>query len=138
MVKFYRVKHADQPRGTVVIVAEDEEAQMLLRWVPNTGLWHRASDLEPDFLFGDDGGVYQRITAEKAARLLVRVKPYDTQSLPAQRLLARMKAQPAMEQRTSAELGLSEALTGKGPLHAPWLLVLPTKRRAGSRAAGPP
>ena len=133
MVKFYRVRHADQVPGTVVIVAEDEGAQMLLRWVPNTGLWHRASDLEPDFLFGDDGGVYDPISAEQAAGLLDKVKRYDTRRLPARRLLAHMKAQPAMEQRTSAELGLSGALTGKRPLSAPGLPALLEKSRQSGR-----
>lgn len=107
MIAFYRVNNPVQPPETVVVVAEDTEGKILLRWVPNTGLWHRASELENDYLFGDESGTYEPINAEKAARLIRFVRPFDEQRMVAQRLLTKYKRQPPAEQRTNAEMGLS-------------------------------
>ncbi|OMH23252.1 hypothetical protein BKD30_13565 [Tersicoccus phoenicis] len=73
MIEFYRVRWPAQVLGHVVIVAEDTEAGILLGWVPNTRLWHRATELENDYLFGDEGGLYERISAAEAEALLPTV-----------------------------------------------------------------
>lgn len=129
MIRFFRLQHEGQPKGSAVFVAEDEEAGMLLRWVPNTGLWHRAAYLEPDYLFGDEGGTYVSITSEEAARLLDRVDPFDQRRLTDRRVLARFKSLPAAEQRTNAEMGLSSQMTGKRPTKAKGLPALLEKAR---------
>ena len=121
MIKFFVVRSAEQDPGTVVVVAEDTEADFLLRWVPNTGLWHRAPELENDYLFGDEGGTYEPISADEAAKLIKEVAPFDERRSVAQRILARYRAQPPAEQRTNAEMGLSQAQTGMKPMSAPGL-----------------
>lgn len=129
MIKFFRLRHAGQPKGSVVLVAEDEQAGMLLRWVPDTGLWHRAADLEPDYLFGDEGGTYEPITPAQAASLLDKVQRFDQRRLTGRRVLARFKSLPAAAQRTNAEVGLSSKLTGKRPTMAAGLPMLLDKAR---------
>lgn len=121
MIKFFRATSPRQTPGTVVVVAEDTEADFLLRWVPNTGLWHRANELSNDYLFGDDGGTYEPISADEAARLIGDVKPFDERRSVSQRILARYRAQPPAEQRTNAEMGLSQAQTRMKPMSAPGL-----------------
>ena len=121
MIQFYRVRGPEQSPGTVVVVAEDTEADILLRWVPNTGLWHRATELENDYLFGDEGGTYEPIDATEAADLLRQVAPFDERYSLAQRMLARYRAQPPAEQRTNAEMGLTQAQTRMKPMAAPGL-----------------
>lgn len=121
MIKYFRVLTPGQDPGTVVVVAEDSEAEALLRWVPNTGLWHRARELENDYLFGDEGGTYEPISADEAAKLIGEVTPFDERRTVAQRILARYRAQPPAEQRTNAEMGLSQAQTGMKPMSAPGL-----------------
>ena len=121
MIKFFRLRTPTQPAGTVVVVAEDTEASYLLRYVPNTGLWHRANELSNDFLFGDGGGTYEPISAGEAAELIGKVAPFDERRDVAQRLLAGFRAQPPAEQRTNAEMGLSQAQTGMKPMTAPGL-----------------
>ena len=121
MIEFYRVRGPEQSPGTVVVVAEDTEADILLRWVPNTGLWHRATELENDYLFGDEGGTYEPIDATEAADLLRQVAPFDERYSLAQRMLARYRAQPPAEQRTNAEMGLTQAQTRMKPMAAPGL-----------------
>ncbi|MGP5700889.1 hypothetical protein ACTXPA_18480 [Glutamicibacter arilaitensis] len=115
MIDFYRVNNPARPPETVVVVAEDTEAGILLRWVPNTDLWHRASELENDYLFGDEGGTYEPISAEEAARLVRLVQPFDKRRIVAQRLLTKYKEQLPVEQRTNAEMGLSQ-FQGTGTL----------------------
>lgn len=105
MIKFFRVRAPEQTSGTVV-VAEDTQAGILLRWVPNTGLWHRARELENDYLFGDEGGTYAPINPDEAARLIGDVAPFDELRAVSRRILARYRAQPTVEQRTNAEMGL--------------------------------
>lgn len=129
MIEFYRVRTPGQSPETVVVVAEDTEAGILLRWVPNTGLWHRATELENDYLFGDEGGTYESINAEEAAGLLRQVAAFDERRSVAQRMLTRYRAQPAPEQRTNAEMGLSQAQTRMKPMTAPGLAEL--LRRSG-------
>ena len=121
MIEFYRVRGPEQSPGTVVVVAEDTEADILLRWVPNTGLWHRATELENDHLFGDEGGTYEPVDAAEAAGLLRQVAPFDERYSLAQRMLARYRAQPPAEQRTNAEMGLTQAQTRMKPMAAPGL-----------------
>lgn len=121
MIQFYRVRGPEQSPGTVVVVAEDTEADILLRWVPNTGLWHRATELENDYLFGDEGGTYEPVDAAEAAGLLRQVAPFDERYSLAQRMLARYRAQPPAEQRTNAEMGLTQAQTRMKPMAAPGL-----------------
>ena len=121
MIQFYRVRGPEQSPGTVVVVAEDTEADILLRWVPNTGLWHRATELENDHLFGDEGGTYEPVDAAEAAGLLRQVAPFDERYSLAQRMLARYRAQPPAEQRTNAEMGLTQAQTRMKPMAAPGL-----------------
>lgn len=107
MIKFSRATSPRQTSGTVVVVAEDTEVDFLLRWVPNTGRWHRANELSNDYLFGDDGGTYYPISADEAARLIGEVRPFDERRAVSRRLLARYRAQPESEQRTNAEMGLA-------------------------------
>ena len=121
MIEFYRVRGPEQSPGTVVVVAEDTEADILLRWVPNTGLWHRATELENDYLFGDEGGTYEPVDAAEAAGLLRQVAPFDERYSLAQRMLARYRAHPPAEQRTNAEMGLTQAQTRMKPMAAPGL-----------------
>ena len=121
MIQFYRVRGPEQSPGTVVVVAEDTEADILLRWVPNTGLWHRATELENDHLFGDEGGTYEPVDAAEAAGLLRQVAPFDERYSLAQRMLARYRAHPPAEQRTNAEMGLTQAQTRMKPMAAPGL-----------------
>lgn len=124
MIKFFRVHAQEQAPGTVVVVAEDTEADFLLRWVPNTGLWHRAPELENDFLFSDEGGTYEPISADEAAELISQVSPFDERRAVSQRILARYRAQQPAEQRTNAEMGLSQAQTRMKPMSAPGLAEL--------------
>lgn len=120
-MKFYRLRNTDQAQDTVVVVAEDTKAGILLRWVPNTGLWHRATELENDFLFGDDGGTYDPITADEAGKLLRDVSPFDERRDVAKRIMARYRAQTPAEQHTNAEMGLSQKQTGMKPMSSPGL-----------------
>lgn len=129
MITFYRARFPGQPPETAVIVADDSEAEVLWEWVPNTGLWHRAAQLENDFLFGDEGGTYTPITAEEAAGLLVRVPRLDRRRDVAARMLQRYEAQPPTEKRTNAEMGLTNKLTGLRPMTAPGLGQLMTQAR---------
>lgn len=124
MIRFYELTYPEQTPGTAVVAAEDTDASILLRWVPNTGLWHRDGQLENDFLFGDDGGTFTEITPEDAAGLLGKVQRLDTRRSAAQRVLARFESLPADEQRTSAQLGLSAEQTGHKPMKAPGLPTL--------------
>ena len=117
-MRFVRLEHPGQKPGTVVVVAEDEQASMLLRWVPDTGLWHRAGDLEADYLFGDEGGVYTPISAEQAARLLRQVRKFDTRRSDGRRALAALRALPETQKRTNAEMGLSGGQTRMRPTTA--------------------
>lgn len=121
MITFYRAHFPGQPPETAVIVADDSEAEVLWEWVPNTGLWHRATELENDFLFGDEGGTYTPVTAEEAAGLLARVPRLDKRRDVAARMLQRYEAQPPTEKRTNAEMGLTNKLTGLRPMTAPGL-----------------
>ena len=107
MIKFFKVTSPGQPPGTVVVVAEDTEASILLRWVPNTGLWHRANELSNDYLFGDEGGAYEPIMADEAARMIGEVAPFDERRAVAQRILTRYRAQSGSERRTNGEMGLA-------------------------------
>ena len=91
VIKFFRVLAPGQVPGTVVIVAEDTEASFLLLYVPNTGLSHRRNELSNDFLFGDDGGTYEPISADEAAELIGDVAPFDERRDVARRLLARCR-----------------------------------------------
>lgn len=113
MEQFYRLRAPGQPLDTVVVVAEDKEAGILLRWVPNLDLWLRAHSLENDFLFGDDGGTYEPISPREAGKLMARVKPFDERYDGARRLMSQYRALPPAEQRTNAEMGLSRKMTGK-------------------------
>lgn len=133
MIKFFRVFSPEQDPGTVVIVAEDSEAEALLRWVPNTGLWHRVRELENDYLFGDEGGTYMPISADEAAKLIGEVAPFDERVTVAQRIMARYRAQPPAEQRTNAEMGLSQAQTGMKPMSAPGLPELMRRSARSNR-----
>lgn len=107
MFKFFMVTTPGQAPGTVIVVAEDTQADFLLLWVPNTGLWHRANELSNDYLFGDDGGTYEPVSADEAAELIGQVAPFDERRAVSRRILARYRAQPPAEQRTSTEMGLS-------------------------------
>lgn len=107
MIKFFSAISPQQVPGTVVVVAEDTHADFLLRWIPNTGLWHRVREMENDYLFGDDDGTYQPISADEAAELIGQVAPFDERRAVARRLMTRYRAQPATEQRTNAEMGLA-------------------------------
>lgn len=118
---FYRVGFPGQPPEVAVVVAEDSEASILLRWVPNTGLWHRATELENDYLHGDEGGTYTPLTAQEAGRLLGQVPRLDRRRAIAARMLQRYTAQPASEKRTNAEMGLGVKDTGLKPMSAPGL-----------------
>ena len=118
MMKFFRLTHPDQAPGTTVIVAEDTQASILLRWVPDTGLWHRAGDLEADYLFGDDGGTYRPLTAQEAAGMLKQVRKFDTRTDAGRRALAVLQALPDGQKRTNAEMGLSAQMTGMRPTTA--------------------
>lgn len=129
MVTFYRAEFPGQSPDTAVVVADDPEAGILLRWVPNTELWHRATELENDFLFGDDEGTYTEITAEEAAALLPRVPRLDKRRAVAARMLQRYDAQPAWQKRTNAEMGLVNKATSLRPMTAPGLPHL--MRQAG-------
>lgn len=97
-IDFYRVRSSEQSPGTVVVVAEDTDADILLRWVPNTGLWHRAIEIENDYLFGDEGGIYEPISAREAAELIGQVVPFDERRAVSQRILARYRSQPPVRQ----------------------------------------
>lgn len=122
MITFYRAHFPGQSSETAVIVADDSEAEVLWEWVPNTGLWHRATQLENDFLFGDEGGTYTAVTAEEAAGLLARVPRLDRRRDVAARMLQRYEAQPPTEKRTNAEMGLTNKLTaGLRPMATPGL-----------------
>lgn len=129
MINFYRLRAPDQPSGAVVIVADDPKAGILLRWVPNAGLWLRAHALENDFLFGDDGGTYEPLPASEAGALLRRVKPFDERYDADRRLMTRYRALPAAEQRTNAEMGLSRAQTRTKPMSAAGLPELLRRTR---------
>lgn len=129
MITFYRAHFPGQSPEAAVVVADDSEAEVLWEWVPNTGLWHRATELENDFLFGDEGGTYTPITAEKAAGLLERVPRLDKRRDVAARMLHRYEAQPPQEKRTNAEMGLANKLTGLRPMAAPGLGQLMTQAR---------
>lgn len=131
-VAFFRLTHPNQPAGTVVVVAEDKKRDMLLRWVPNTGLWHRADELEADFIFGDDGGVYAPLAPADAAQLQKRVGKFDERRNADRRILAKLKAQPPGEKRTNAEVGLSQRMTRARPTTAKGLgPLLVQARRSG-------
>lgn len=123
-MKFFRLFSEDQTPGSVVVVAEDTAGDMLLIFVPNTGKWHRAAELENDYLFGDEGGRYEPITADQAGSLLHRVLPFDKRRSVDQRLLARYEAQPPSEQRTNAEMGLTQKQTNMKPMSAPGIKEL--------------
>ena len=110
-MKFFRLVHPDQEPGTVVVVAEDTEASMLLRWVPDTGLWHRVGQLEADFLFGDDAGTYEPLTVEEAVELLPQVREFGARCDRRRRTLAALKALPESETRTNREMGISRTVT---------------------------
>ena len=122
MVTFYRAHFPGQSPEVAVVVADDPEAGVLWEWVPNTGLWHRATQLENDFLFGDEGGTYTQVSKEEAAGLLARVPRLDRRRDVAARMLQRYDAQPPSEKRTNAEIGLTNKLTaGLRPMAAPGL-----------------
>lgn len=129
MITFYRARFPGQAPDSAAVLAEDEQAGLLLRWVPNTGLWHRAVELENDYLFGDGDGAYTEISAEEAAGLLSAVPRLDKRQALAARMLTELKGQPAHEKRTNAELGLSNKDTGLAPDDRP--------RPAASAASGP-
>lgn len=121
MITFYRASFPGQSPEAAVVLADDTEAGILLQWVPNTQLWHRATELENDFLFGDEDGTYTEITAEEAAALLPKVTTLDKRRAVAARMLQRFEGQPADEKRTNAEVGLTNKLTGLRPMTAPGL-----------------
>lgn len=107
MIEFYQLRRDSQLDSTAVVVAEDTVAGILLRWVPDTGLWHRCIELENDYLFGDTGGVYNLITSEDAVKLMNQVLPFDQTRAVARRILDRYKTQPLEEQRTNNQMGLA-------------------------------
>lgn len=109
MIEFYQLAHKDQAQGVVVLFAEDTIAGILLRWVPNVQLWHRATEMENDYLFGDENGIYSRVTPDEVKILIKSVMPFDERSEVAQRILARYKDQPLSEKRTNEEMGLIRA-----------------------------
>lgn len=107
MLNFYRLQKEGQTPDTVVIVAEDTNAEYLLCWVPNTGRWHHASELLGDFFFGDEGGIYEPISIAEAELLIPQATPFDEQQAMYQQLLNPYRVQPVSEQRTNADMGLS-------------------------------
>lgn len=111
MIKFSRLRHDEQDLEAIVIVAEDVDAGILLRWVPNTGLWHRATELENDYLFGDNGGIYEPISIDEAHVLLPAVTAFDEKREVAQRLLSKYDKQIPSERRTNTEMGFMNSFT---------------------------
>ncbi|WP_026820992.1 hypothetical protein [Arthrobacter castelli] len=130
MTQFYRLRAPGQPPGTTIVVAADEQAELLLRWVPNTGLWMHTASLENDYLFGDEDGIYEPITADQAAHLIHQMEPFDERRDTARRIMARYRALPTAQQRTNAEMGLTQTQTGMKPMSAPGL---PELLRRGRR-----
>lgn len=110
-MRFYQAQFPGQVPGTAVVVAEDTAASILLRWVPNTGRWHRCDELTNDYLYGNEGGAYEPLSPAQAAGLLGRVPRLDEARPIGARLLARYRSQSATDTRTNTQMGLA-GLTG--------------------------
>ena len=105
-MRFYRARFPGQAPGAAVVVAEDTAASILLRWVPDTGCWHRCDELTNDYLHGDEGGAYEPLSPAQAAGLLGRVPRLDESRPIGAGLLARYRSQGPADTRTNTEMGL--------------------------------
>ncbi|MGO3089966.1 MAG: hypothetical protein ACTII7_09800 [Galactobacter sp.] len=124
-MNFYKLTYEEF--NAIHVVADDDVAEDLYRYVPTTGLWHVDRKLEPQFLFGDDGATFTPISATEAAHLLSKATKLDLRYTMARALQKEREAQISAapgDVRTSAEMGLTMDALKNRPTKAPGLKTL--------------
>lgn len=106
MTTFYTFTKDSDPNGLPIVAADHEDRVYF--YLANTKLWHHSAWLEVQLDTNDADWTATEVSASEASALIVGVKKMDGRGYSGEHLRD-LKAQPAEDKRTSAELGL---LTG--------------------------
>lgn len=106
MTTFYTFTKDSDPNGLPIMAADHEDRVYF--YLANTKLWHHSARLEVQLDTNDADWTATEVSASEAPALIAGVKKMDGRGYSGKHL-EDLKAQPAEDKRTSAELGL---LTG--------------------------
>lgn len=100
-VRFFEMRDA-RGRSNAPLAWTDDG---LFTWLANTKGWHRAREIEGDFLV-DQEYEYVEITPGRATEMVGTARPIDGRTV--RWLLDMYRSQPPEDRRTSADLGLRD------------------------------